>query len=371
MNNTTYAYAEITKATRTPDGDVMVEGIAASPSLDLDKQRMSADFLKTAMPEWYKWANIRAQHGPVAAGIGTELTDQGNGTWHLKALIVDEDAKTKVLKKVYKGFSVGIKHALVQKHATAPKGLIIGGEVVEISLVDRPSNGDSKLSICKSAGGGLLVPTDEWGNEIMPETDQTQGTWLTADLHKAATASAQDVLDGDFDHEDADSSRETISELCDLLIHEAMMVKSALAEGEDIIVIDDLRKAADAIELFVDSDVSDFPGGEQGMRAAFEEFLAKGASVNANDRGNLVTAELVKAAVTQATGPYVAELEAMRAEMAEVRKAAKPGGPVVMARTPSPVLNSSPADFLLSESQRPAYAPAIQGLLAEAASNLG
>jgi len=360
----TYAYAEITKADKTPDGDLMVFGKAAGPDLDLDKQRCSPAWLEKAMPKWYELGNIREQHGQNAAGIGVEMTQNGD-SWMLKAEIVDKGAVRKVEKRVYKGFSIGVKNARIMRTASAPNGLIVGGDIVEISLVDRPSNPDARMSICKSAGGGLFVPTDERGNAIMPEENEFGGQWLSADLHKSALVTAQDVLDGNFSLEDETVSRETIEQLADLLIAEGMTLKSAdLGAPVDI---SNLRKAADALMFFVDSDVSDFPGGEPGMRAAFQEFLAKSAIAENGDRGSLVAADLVKA-VTQAQAPLLAQLEALQDELAEVKKTAVPGGPVTIVRTPAPVLREqTKADFLLAQAQRPEFASDIQDLLVKSA----
>lgn len=351
-----YAFAEITKFEETPDGDLMVEGLAASPSLDLDKQRMSADFLKGAMPSWAEWSNVRAMHGNVAAGVGAELSESKPGHWILKALIVDEDAKNKVRKKVYKGFSVGIKHPLLRKHASAPNGLIVGGEIVEISLVDRPANPDSFISICKSAGGSIMLPVDSQGREI--SVDTFTGQWLSADLHKSALATAHDVLDGvDYD---AESASEAIDQLSDLFIAEAMTLKSADLSGP--VDITSLQTAYEALMTFVDTDESGYAGGAPQMQRDMDSYLGKSAT--------LVRADLVKA-VTEATRPLLERIETLTADIAEVKSKPIPGGPVTTVRTPQPVQASlTKSAQLMTQALKPSYAPDIQKLLAEHAGML-
>lgn len=253
----TYVFSQITKSEKTADGDLMVFGKAAGPDLDLDGQRMDAAWLKDAMPRWYTFGNIRAQHSPIAAGIGVELTEGGGGNWTLKALVVDADSKNKVEKNVYKGYSVGIKGARVIRSADAPNGKIVGGEIVEISLVDRPANPTCLTTVCKAAGGELMLPTNELGG------------WLAPDMCKTALRSADDVLAGNFDLSDMEASQETIHDLADLIIHQAMALKGASLDGP--VDIGDLMRAANALEFFVDSDVSDYPGGESQMQIDFEE----------------------------------------------------------------------------------------------------
>lgn len=186
----TWAYAaDITKSEPTEDGHLMVHGKAANPTLDLDGQISDPEWLAQEMPDWFRWGNIRAQHGPVAAGVGKQLEADGADGWDLGALIVDSDSKEKVRTGVYKGFSIGIKGAKVIKDELAPNGRIVGGKIVEISLVDRPCNPDSKMTLVKSAGSvtafedpgdpesavietEILAPTAADGELIDPDDEQ-------------------------------------------------------------------------------------------------------------------------------------------------------------------------------------------------------
>jgi len=188
----TWAYAaDVVKTKETSDGHLMVFGKAAGPDLDDDAQICDPAWLATAMPDWMRWGNIRAQHGPVAAGIGKSLTATDGGNWDLLSKIVDEDSKVKTREGVYKGYSIGIKGARVVTDAAAPKGRIVGGKIVEISLVDRPCNPTAKVSIVKAAGmtdlDGLeyddaaeygeetLIPLDVEGKAVQPDEVDADG----------------------------------------------------------------------------------------------------------------------------------------------------------------------------------------------------
>lgn len=153
---------DITKSTRDDNGDLIVIGTAATTSIDIDQQIADPEWLKTAMPQWMKWGNVREQHSKIAAGVGMELEEDGD-SWHLKSAIVDASTASKVERRVLKGYSIGIKGPQIVKDAAAPGGRIVGGEIVEISLVDRPANPDCIVGIAKAAGEGVgdkLQPVD-------------------------------------------------------------------------------------------------------------------------------------------------------------------------------------------------------------------
>lgn len=166
----THVYAgDIVKTSTTDDGDLLVYGKATGPDLDLDEQRCDPDWLKSAMPGWAEWGNVREQHSAIAAGVGVETVQDGDD-WYVKSLVVDAGSRAKVEKKVLKGYSIGIKNARVVKDASAPGGRIVGGDIVEISLVDRPCNPTATMAIAKSADGGDLVPVDMAGELVMDLT---------------------------------------------------------------------------------------------------------------------------------------------------------------------------------------------------------
>lgn len=162
----TNVFAEILKSTRDENGDLIVTGKATGPDLDHDQQRCDPSWLKSAMPEWFKIGNIREQHGANAAGVATELNQDGD-SWLVTARVVDPVAAKKVEAGVYKGYSIGIKGAQVLKSVDAPGGLITGGRIVEVSLTDRPCNPTCTLELAKSAVPGMRVKGSELDRERM------------------------------------------------------------------------------------------------------------------------------------------------------------------------------------------------------------
>lgn len=166
IGNLTYKEAE--------DGSLYVYGLATDPTLDLDQQICDPGWLKTAMPQWFKTgANVREQHSAIAAGVGIELNADGD-KWMLKSEVVDPVTATKVRKGVLKGYSIGIKQAQVMKSDEAPNGVIVGGNIVEVSLVDRPANPSARIEIAKSVNGELTMTEIAKADDILQEAVMTE-----------------------------------------------------------------------------------------------------------------------------------------------------------------------------------------------------
>ena len=142
-------------AKRGEDGFLRVKGIATDETLDLDEQICDSEWLKSAMPAWMSVGNIREMHQSKAIGKAVEMEESGTG-FVVTAKIVDEQAAKMVEEDIYTGFSIGIKGARIVKDANAPGGRIVGGKIVELSLVDRPANPSAVIEIAKSVDGELI-----------------------------------------------------------------------------------------------------------------------------------------------------------------------------------------------------------------------
>lgn len=168
----THAWAaEIVKSERDEAGDLIVYGKATGPDLDLDGQICDPKWLKKAMPEWFTFGNIREMHGPIAAGIGIELSPEGDD-WMLKSKCIDPSTARKIEAGVLKGYSVGIRDGRVTKDAAAPGGRIVGGKIVEVSYVDRPCNPTAKMAIAKMSKSAETLEAVE----AVPAADDSSRT---------------------------------------------------------------------------------------------------------------------------------------------------------------------------------------------------
>jgi hypothetical protein len=162
MNSTTNVYAGIIKMDENSDGTLTVYGKATDDTLDIDQQICDPAWLDRAMPEWFMTGgNIREQHSNIAAGVAKEYEQKGDGHY-ISALVVDPVSVKKVKNKVLRGFSIGIKSPRVVRDQKAANGRIIDGQIVEVSLVDRPANPNCQLILAKSiAGESTLVKSEE------------------------------------------------------------------------------------------------------------------------------------------------------------------------------------------------------------------
>lgn len=160
-------FAEITKTAPQADGSIFVYGKATGSDLDLDGQRCDPVWLQQAMPEFMKIGNIREQHDSkraVGKAIDHELKDSGH--W-IKARIVDPVAVAKTQAGIFTGFSIGIKGPRLEKSTDAPNGLISGGNICEISLVDRPCLPTATLTVCKAAKPGMSLRASDFDAQRM------------------------------------------------------------------------------------------------------------------------------------------------------------------------------------------------------------
>jgi hypothetical protein len=195
-NDMTSAYAEIVKQEKQDDGTLLVYGKATDDSVDIDLQICDAAWLNKAMPEWFKTGgNIREQHSNIAAGVAKELDSTGDGHY-ISALVVDPISVKKVETGVLKGFSIGIRAPRVVRDEKAANGRIIDGQIVEISLVDRPANPNAKLMLAKSVEGETSLVQVEELTELIDETQIAKGEKMEHEDDKAVSEkpSKEDML---------------------------------------------------------------------------------------------------------------------------------------------------------------------------------
>lgn len=176
VNDLTTAFFEIVKADKRDDGTLMVYGKATDDSLDIDQQICDPTWLDRAMPEWFKsGGNIREQHSSIAAGVAKEYEKKADGHY-IHALVVDPISVKKVDNGVLKGFSIGIKSPRVVRDQKAANGRIIDGQIVEVSLVDRPANPNCQLVLAKSVEG----ESGMWKTEELIEKEETNYEGINA-----------------------------------------------------------------------------------------------------------------------------------------------------------------------------------------------
>lgn len=153
----TYLSFPITKFEETPDGNLYVYGKATDGSVDSDEQIVDTDWSPKAIADWLaSGANVRVQHNAQRdpAGVGVEVNTGSDGATWVKSLVVEPTAKTLVRHKALRAYSVGIARPKIVRDAVARGGRIVDGEIVEISLVDRPANKNCGIELVKADKDG-------------------------------------------------------------------------------------------------------------------------------------------------------------------------------------------------------------------------
>lgn len=161
MAETLHYSFPILKFDRTPDGDLIVYGKCTDGTVDADHQIVDPKWSAKALEDWLvSGGNMRVQHSPflypAGKGLALDIDRDGDSGHWLKALVAKETpAHALVEKRILKDFSIGILDPrVVFDTPTAPGGRICGGEVGEVSLVDRGSNKNTEFQIAKSLGDG-------------------------------------------------------------------------------------------------------------------------------------------------------------------------------------------------------------------------
>ena len=155
-------FMPLSKVEKQEDGSRMVTGYASTPAMDLDGEIVTLSAVKKALPSYMEWKNIRQMHQDIAVGVAKEAHVDEDGLY-LRAKIVDPTCIKLIDEEVLKGFSIGGK-----------KLRKVGNEIreislIEISVVDRPANGQCRFEVEKMAKGATL----EYVGEEIPEGEDT------------------------------------------------------------------------------------------------------------------------------------------------------------------------------------------------------
>jgi len=170
-------FAEISKTEEQSDGTIKVWGIASTPNTDADGERVTADAMAQALPDYMRFGAVREMHQAKAAGTAVEAEVDAKGYTQFCAHIVDAEAVKKVQAKVYKGFSIGGK--VLARDENDPD-TITAIKLVEVSLVDRPANPEAILTMFKAEDAAPAAPA-EAGDAISQLVDLVKSAEIPAD----------------------------------------------------------------------------------------------------------------------------------------------------------------------------------------------
>lgn len=386
-NQTEYVFAKFIAKEKQADGTYLVKGIVSDDGIDRDDQVCDAAWLDRAVPKWFgEGGNIREMHTLAAAGKAIEYWKAEGGEHWITAKVVDTGAVTKVEEDVLTGFSVGIKNARITKDASARNGRIVDGEIIEVSLVDRPCNPRALLTLAKSDSAGHIAPVEEQVleepevPEEQPETDKADEP--TPTMSEERRQAIQGVLDGlaELDLPTVDKADET-ADITEAQQAIAIIARLIQSEAEGLLAgdfgeawdIGTLLEAVGALRCFIGSERSEQV--EQAVADAMvglndDIYLADGAKAETADTEKADTgveetdvvalivkssaaSEWVQGIVEKAVAEAVAKTEETLGErLAKVEAAPTPGGPV-RVRIPADIAKAASTDqqHLLQQAQ--------------------
>lgn len=177
----------IVKFEKNADGDLVVYGKATDSSVDSDEQIVDSDFSSKAITDWLaSGGNVRVQHNSQRdpAGVGIEASTDGDGATWVKSLVIEPIAKTLVEKGALRAYSVGIARPKIVRDSVARGGRIVDGQIVEISLVDRPANKNCGIQLVKAM---TIGDAPQWVGEVWGVEDESDT--VNVDLPKGASIS--------------------------------------------------------------------------------------------------------------------------------------------------------------------------------------
>lgn len=143
------------------------EGVMASSALDAEKERMDYWKSKPVFQQWSQtqahntggrsFGNLRAQHNPQdIAGVLTKPLEFDDANQQIKCTgKALGEHKDRLLSGAYGGMSIGGGYAS-RKPLSDGTTLYVPGPLVEVSLVDRPSNPECTFAVIKADGSREL-----------------------------------------------------------------------------------------------------------------------------------------------------------------------------------------------------------------------
>lgn len=221
--------------TKKDDAQRIVEGYMSSDSNDIDSQIVDPDWLRKAIPGWMRYANVRLQHDeykPIGRAVEVRF-DEKTKNPYIKVKVVDDAAWKLVKEGVLNGFSVGVKNPRLIMDGVAKNGRLVGGELVEVSLVDRPANADCVFTVVKAAKNNTWLDCQtnvlytSKGELVMP-TINTEDFFRQMPVEKATKADPK-TLQEVVDESEATPEKESLGDSADT--EEA----SGIEDGADVV----------------------------------------------------------------------------------------------------------------------------------------
>ena len=146
----TYASIPLCK-TAPAKGVTYCYGRASDGRVDRDGQIVDEAWSLGALREWLdRGGKVRLAHDPMRpVGRGVEVDGH-----FVKSAVYTKEARRLLREGVLTAYSVGIERPVIRPDPQAPGGRVVGGRVLELSIVDEPSNVGCGIQLVKAAADG-------------------------------------------------------------------------------------------------------------------------------------------------------------------------------------------------------------------------
>ena len=203
-----------TKVSKTDDGCRLVEGYATLDTPDSVGETVTKEFVLGAKDKYMARGNVREMHQIWAVGkcLEEEIVEEGDVTsWYVKTKIVDPVAIAKVDAGIYTGFSIGMDRI---KRDPMDRKRMISGDIVEISLVDRPMHEGANITGIEPSKVYKIYDGDEELEKSEKAAKAKDATHIQSVLFAKSKFSkaeaAKWLKDHDFDGTSVDEKEDTL-----------------------------------------------------------------------------------------------------------------------------------------------------------------
>jgi hypothetical protein len=126
-------------------------GRASDGRVDRDGQIVDEAWSLAALRDWLDdGGTVRLAHNPQRP-VGKGVQVDGH---FVKSAIYDKESRRLLKHQVLRAYSIGIGQPVIKADPMAPGGRIVGGQLLELSIVDSPSNVGCGVTLVKARADG-------------------------------------------------------------------------------------------------------------------------------------------------------------------------------------------------------------------------
>ncbi len=126
---------------------MIIKGVIANTGVDPEGQRLDVSWLERELPRWFHesgMVTVNFTGSPVARCY---MLDTIDGEWVGKVEVLDDKTAQMIRANALRGLSISIKNTHVDYYQNSAVGVIDGGHIIRVSLIDKPFYTNDNLEI--------------------------------------------------------------------------------------------------------------------------------------------------------------------------------------------------------------------------------